>query len=127
MIADAAAEADTDLVPMDVDAPLRPVEGMLPMHRMRQRVAAIDCGTNSIRLLVADLSLTPAGPLLVDVHREMRVVRLGEGVDATGVLAGSALDRDVARAGRLCRDHPGVRCRCHPHGGDLGHPGRGQS
>jgi exopolyphosphatase/guanosine-5'-triphosphate,3'-diphosphate pyrophosphatase len=60
---------------------------------MHQRVAAIDCGTNSIRLLVADLSLTMAGPLLVDVHREMRVVRLGEGVDATGRLAGSALDR----------------------------------
>lgn len=62
-------------------------------HPMHQRVAAIDCGTNSIRLLVADLSLTAAGPLLVDVHREMRVVRLGEGVDATGRLAGSALDR----------------------------------
>lgn len=54
------------------------------------RVAAIDCGTNSIRLLVADL--TPDGTL-VDVHREMRVVRLGEGVDATGELSAGALDR----------------------------------
>lgn len=63
------------------------------MYPTSRRVAAIDCGTNSIRLLVADVSATPAGPLLVDVHREMRVVRLGEGVDATGVLAGSALDR----------------------------------
>ena len=60
---------------------------------MHRRVAAIDCGTNSIRLLVADLSLSPAGAYLVDVHREMRVVRLGEGVDATGRLAPSALDR----------------------------------
>ena len=47
------------------------------------RVAAIDCGTNSIRLLVADGSAVG----LSDVHREMRVVRLGEGVDETGRLA----------------------------------------
>ncbi|MEO7125091.1 MAG: Ppx/GppA phosphatase family protein [Nakamurella sp.] len=60
---------------------------------MRKRVAAIDCGTNSIRLLVADLSLTPAGAYLVDVHREMRMVRLGQDVDATGRLAPEALDR----------------------------------
>ena len=49
------------------------------------RVAAIDCGTNTIRLLVADASMTPRGVTLVDVHREMRVVRLGEGVDRTGL------------------------------------------
>ena len=53
------------------------------------RVAAVDCGTNSIRLLVADV--TAAG--LRDVHREMRVVRLGQGVDATGVLAPEAINR----------------------------------
>ena len=58
------------------------------------RVAAIDCGTNSIRLLVADVVHEPDGaPQLVDVHREMRVVRLGEGVDATGRLSSDALDR----------------------------------
>ena len=58
------------------------------------RVAAIDCGTNSIRLLVADATRGPDGaPELVDVHREMRVVRLGEGVDATGRLSNHALDR----------------------------------
>ena len=58
------------------------------------RVAAIDCGTNSIRLLVADVDAGPDGaPVLVDVHREMRVVRLGEGVDATGRLSTHALDR----------------------------------
>ena len=53
------------------------------------RVAAVDCGTNSIRLLVADV--TQAG--MRDVHREMRVVRLGQGVDATGVLAPEAIER----------------------------------
>jgi len=53
------------------------------------RVAAIDCGTNSIRLLVADLTDSK----LVDVHREMRIVRLGQDVDATGRLASDALER----------------------------------
>ena len=47
------------------------------------RVAAIDCGTNSIRLLVADV----AGDSLTDVVRRMEIVRLGEGVDRTGRLA----------------------------------------
>jgi exopolyphosphatase/guanosine-5'-triphosphate,3'-diphosphate pyrophosphatase len=58
------------------------------------RVAAVDCGTNSIRLLVADVT-RPAGgpPALRDVHREMRVVRLGQGVDATGALAAEAIER----------------------------------
>jgi exopolyphosphatase / guanosine-5'-triphosphate,3'-diphosphate pyrophosphatase len=54
------------------------------------RVAAIDCGTNSIRLLVADIG--PSGALR-DVYREQRVVRLGKGVDATGVLDPAALER----------------------------------
>ncbi|HEY5879543.1 MAG TPA: Ppx/GppA phosphatase family protein [Nakamurella sp.] len=58
------------------------------------RVAGIDCGTNSIRLLVADVAHEPDGrPRLADVHREMRVVRLGQGVDATGRLSSHALDR----------------------------------
>ena len=58
-----------------------------------RRVAAIDCGTNSIRLLVADLTADGDTVRLTDVHREMRVVRLGEGVDATGRLSTGALDR----------------------------------
>ncbi len=58
-----------------------------------KRVAAIDCGTNSIRLLVADLHQHGGAVRLTDVHREMRVVRLGEGVDATGRLSGAAIDR----------------------------------
>jgi exopolyphosphatase / guanosine-5'-triphosphate,3'-diphosphate pyrophosphatase len=61
------------------------------------RVAAIDCGTNSIRLLVADLPARHDGrPELRDIQREMRIVRLGQGVDATGRLAPEALDRTRA-------------------------------
>lgn len=56
------------------------------------RVGAIDCGTNSIRLLIAD---TADGPLH-DLHREMRIVRLGQGVDATGQFAPEALARTRA-------------------------------
>ena len=62
------------------------------------RVAAIDCGTNSIRLLVADLP-ADGGPL-VDVVRRMEIVRLGQGVDETGRLTPEAIERTrVALAG----------------------------
>src|SRR3978361_1937277 len=54
------------------------------------RVAAIDCGPNSIRLLVADVP--PAGSA-TDVLRRMEVVRLGQGVDASGRLAPEAIER----------------------------------
>jgi exopolyphosphatase/guanosine-5'-triphosphate,3'-diphosphate pyrophosphatase len=53
------------------------------------RVAAVDCGTNSVRLLVSDLD----GRGKSDVHRDMRIVRLGQGVDRTGLLAPEALER----------------------------------
>lgn len=53
------------------------------------RVAGIDCGTNSIRLLVAELD----GSGLSELDRQMRVVRLGEGVDRTGRLAPQAIER----------------------------------
>jgi exopolyphosphatase / guanosine-5'-triphosphate,3'-diphosphate pyrophosphatase len=59
---------------------------------LARRVAAIDCGTNSIRLLIADVT----DGRLHDVHREMRIVRLGEGVDATGRFADVALARTRA-------------------------------
>ncbi len=59
------------------------------------RVAAIDCGTNSIRLLIADLGGQAAVPLR-DVHRETRIVRLGQGVDATGEFAPDAIARTRA-------------------------------
>ncbi|PEG41921.1 exopolyphosphatase [Mycolicibacterium duvalii] len=56
------------------------------------RVGAVDCGTNSIRLLIADVS----DGALTDVVREMRIVRLGQGVDATGEFAPDALARTKA-------------------------------
>jgi exopolyphosphatase/guanosine-5'-triphosphate,3'-diphosphate pyrophosphatase len=60
---------------------------------MTKRVAAIDCGTNSLRLLIADVD--PAGQVLTDVERRMEIVRLGQGVDATGMLAPEALERTL--------------------------------
>jgi exopolyphosphatase/guanosine-5'-triphosphate,3'-diphosphate pyrophosphatase len=60
---------------------------------MSTRVAAIDCGTNSLRLLIADLD--PATHELTDVLRRMEIVRLGQGVDATGMLAPAALERTM--------------------------------
>ncbi|WP_227979891.1 Ppx/GppA phosphatase family protein [Nocardia spumae] len=60
---------------------------------MSDRVAAVDCGTNSIRLLIADVA---ADGSLTDVHREMRIVRLGKGVDASGELNPEAIERTRA-------------------------------
>ena len=56
------------------------------------RVAAIDCGTNSIRLLIADIK----NGTLTDVVRTMEIVRLGEGVDKTGEFSQAALERTFA-------------------------------
>jgi exopolyphosphatase/guanosine-5'-triphosphate,3'-diphosphate pyrophosphatase len=56
------------------------------------RVGAIDCGTNSIRLLIADI----ADGALRELHREMRIVRLGQGVDAAGEFAPEAIARTRA-------------------------------
>ena len=64
----------------------------MSLQTVEDRVAAIDCGTNSIRLLIADR----VGGSLVDLHREMRIVRLGEGVDATGRFGSDALARTEA-------------------------------
>jgi exopolyphosphatase/guanosine-5'-triphosphate,3'-diphosphate pyrophosphatase len=69
------------------------------------RAAAIDCGTNSIRLLIADVD--PAGGTLRDVRREMEIVRLGQGVDRRGWFTVEALKRTLAataRYGELCRE-----------------------
>ncbi|MFF4651271.1 exopolyphosphatase [Streptomyces sp. NPDC001380] len=63
------------------------------------RVAAVDCGTNSIRLLVADLD--PETGELKDLDRRMTIVRLGQGVDRTGRLAPEALERTFA----ACREY----------------------
>ncbi|NHN55682.1 Ppx/GppA family phosphatase [Calidifontibacter sp. DB0510] len=67
------------------------------------RVGAVDCGTNSIRLLVADIS----GGELTDVVRTMRIVRLGQGVDETGRIAPEAMQRTLEAAedyARQCKD-----------------------
>jgi len=69
---------------------------------MTRRVAAVDCGTNSLRLLVADVDLARAE--LTDVARRMEIVRLGQGVDQTGRLAPEALARTTA----VLRDYAGV-------------------
>lgn len=53
-------------------------------------VAAIDCGTNSIRILIADIDTDGK---LIELVREMRIVRLGEGVDKTGEFSPAALER----------------------------------
>ncbi|MFC9859613.1 MULTISPECIES: Ppx/GppA phosphatase family protein [unclassified Streptomyces] len=66
------------------------------------RVAAIDCGTNSIRLLVADAD--PATGEIVELDRRMQIVRLGQGVDRTGRLAPEALERTFA----ACREYAAV-------------------
>jgi exopolyphosphatase / guanosine-5'-triphosphate,3'-diphosphate pyrophosphatase len=58
-----------------------------------RRVAAIDCGTNSVRLLVADVDR--AAGRLSDVDRRLEIVRLGQGVDATGQIAAAPLARTL--------------------------------
>jgi exopolyphosphatase / guanosine-5'-triphosphate,3'-diphosphate pyrophosphatase len=75
-----------------------------------RRLAAIDCGTNSIRLLIADAK----DGKLRDVHRETRIVRLGQGVDATGQFAPDALERTraaLADYAALLRTHNVERVR----------------
>jgi exopolyphosphatase / guanosine-5'-triphosphate,3'-diphosphate pyrophosphatase len=69
---------------------------------MTRRVAAVDCGTNSLRLLVADVD--PGRGQVTDVARRMEIVRLGQGVDRTGRLAPEAL----ARTTGVLRDYAAV-------------------
>jgi exopolyphosphatase / guanosine-5'-triphosphate,3'-diphosphate pyrophosphatase len=74
------------------------------------RLAGIDCGTNSIRLLIADVD----GGRLRDVHRETRIVRLGQGVDATGEFAADAIARTraaLADYAALLKRHGAQRVR----------------
>ena len=84
------------------------------MENSTTRVAAVDCGTNSIRLLIADVQTRDGGTELTDVVRLMRVVRLGEGVDATGRLSPDALERTFAVADEyaaLIREHGAEKIR----------------
>ena len=74
------------------------------------RVAAVDCGTNSIRLLVADATVSNsafgagATGQLIDLDRRMTIVRLGQGVDRTGRLAPEALERTFA----ACKEYAAI-------------------
>lgn len=61
------------------------------------RVAAVDCGTNSIRLLICEFT----GGRIREIHRTMEIVRLGKGVDATGELDPEALKRTRAALTRF--------------------------
>jgi len=63
------------------------------------RVAAIDCGTNSIRLLIADID----GTNFREIVREMEIVRLGQGVDKTGQFHPDAIARTLAAVDSFAR------------------------
>lgn len=65
------------------------------------RTAAVDIGTNSVRLLIAEVAAGEELPSLVTLHRHMRITRLGEGVDESGLLRRSALER----TGRVLREY----------------------
>jgi len=76
------------------------------------RVGAIDCGTNSIRLLIADVD--PDSGTLTDLLRRMEIVRLGHGVDKTGVIAPDAMARTLTQAREYaaqCSEHGVERVR----------------
>jgi exopolyphosphatase / guanosine-5'-triphosphate,3'-diphosphate pyrophosphatase len=73
---------------------------------MTDTIAAFDCGTNTVKLLI--------GALPDVAVRETRIVRLGQGVDATGRLADDALERTFAALDEyavLLRDHDVSRIR----------------
>ena len=79
-------------------------ERVEPVHPEQRagRVAAIDQGTNSIRLLVLEPGAT-AGDLPTELARDMVITRLGRGVDETGRLEDDALARTVDVLARFCR------------------------
>ncbi|MGL5829523.1 MAG: Ppx/GppA phosphatase family protein, partial [Angustibacter sp.] len=83
------------------------------------RVAAYDCGTNSLRLLVAEVNPsstdpTSTAPAVTQIDRRMELVRLGEGVDETGRLSEAALERTfaaTARCAEVARELGATRTR----------------
>ncbi len=77
------------------------VEPIHPDERRGPRVAAVDLGTNSIRLLVASAGRAPSG--LEEAARDMLITRIGRGVDRTGTLDPDVLARTVNVLARYCR------------------------
>ena len=77
---------------------------------MSRRLGAVDCGTNSTRLLVAEVGGPGAAGGTTTIERQMRITRLGRGVDATGALAPEAVDLTLAvlREYRAALDRHGV-------------------
>jgi len=75
-----------------------------PIHPEQRagRVAAIDQGTNSCRLIVLEPAATPSGEP-TELARDMVITRLGEGVDETGRLGPDALARTLSVIARYCR------------------------
>ena len=80
------------------------------------RVAAIDVGTNTVLLLVAE----HVNGSIVAVEERAEIVRLGEGLDRTGRLAEAAMERTLAVIDRVCAAHRGARLRACVGGGDGG-------
>ena len=60
------------------------------------RTAGVDIGTNSVRLLIADVAMADEGPTLRTLHRLMTITRLGQGVDERGYLSDDAAERTAA-------------------------------
>ena len=71
------------------------------------RTAAFDCGTNSLRLLIADID---EDGTMTEVDRRMRIVRLGQGVDRTGAFHPDALQRTFA----VCDEYAEIIARHAP-------------
>ncbi len=78
---------------------------------MSERLAAIDIGTNSTRLLVADTDGVGGDAILVPLDRRMRITRLGQGVDVARQLQPEAIGRtiDVLRDYRVALDELGAK------------------
>jgi exopolyphosphatase/guanosine-5'-triphosphate,3'-diphosphate pyrophosphatase len=70
------------------------------VEEQHMRVAAIDCGTNSIRLLIADID----GSNFREVVRDMEIVRLGQGVDQTGQFHPDAIIRTLAAVDKFAAE-----------------------
>ena len=64
------------------------------------RVAAIDCGTNSIRLLIADIN----GANFREINREMEIVRLGQGVDQNKAFHPDAIARTLGATEKFAQE-----------------------